>query len=77
MPSESPCFEGNPTTQTVYLGTMAINLTGIAVVTGLTQGYLSRIFSGERTPSLPVAKKIAKALDLNLQELVDLLEKKG
>lgn len=77
MASDSPCFEINPTAQTVYLGSMAINLTGIAVVTGLTQGYLSRVFSGERTPTIPVAKKIAKALDLNLQELVDLLEKKG
>lgn len=77
MASESPCFEVNPTAQTVYLGTMALNLTGIAVVTGLTQGYLSRIFSGERTPTLPVAKKIAKALNMNLQELVELLEKKG
>lgn len=37
--------------------------------TGLSQSMISRIRSGERTPSLPSAVKIARALDIDIGEL--------
>ncbi|MDQ3233396.1 MAG: helix-turn-helix transcriptional regulator [Pseudobdellovibrionaceae bacterium] len=35
---------------------------------GISKGYLSRIESGERIPSVPMLEKIAKALGVPLKE---------
>ena len=56
------CIEKKPTSQTIYLGGVPINLTALAISQGLDQGGVSKILSGKRRPSLPYARKMASGL---------------
>ena len=53
-----------------------LNLSDVARGTGLSVSHISRVFSGDRTPSLPVLKGIAKYLSVDLTELSGFLETK-
>lgn len=41
---------------------------------GISAAHVSNVLAGKRRPSLDVAKRIAKACDMSLQALVDLVE---
>lgn len=63
------CLEENPTAQSVKLGDCYINIRRLAD-RGFEHGYLSRILSGERTPSLDYARRIANELGMTLESLL-------
>jgi transcriptional regulator with XRE-family HTH domain len=68
------CLEKRPTTQSVYFGQEFINLSLIAVTTGISISALSMIFSGKRTPRVANAKRIAQALGMNVGKFLGALE---
>ena len=68
------CIEKKPTSQTIYLGGVPINLTALAMSQGLDLGGVSKILSGKRRPSLPYASKMARGLGMGLEDMLDALE---
>jgi transcriptional regulator with XRE-family HTH domain len=46
-----------------------LTLDGLAAATGLTKSYLSKIERGQSTPSIAVALKVARALDVDVGRL--------
>ena len=52
----------NPTTQSVLFMDSYINLSVIALLTGLSVSYVSMIFAGKRNPSLRAARLIVGVL---------------
>lgn len=47
----------------------ALTLEGLAAATGLTKSYLSKVERGLSTPSIAVALKVARALDVDVARL--------
>jgi len=64
----------HPSSQSVYFAGDYINLTDIAVASGLYPNHLSRIFSGKRRPTLNVAQKVSAALGMGLESFLEALE---
>jgi transcriptional regulator with XRE-family HTH domain len=60
----------NPTSQSVLFDNVFINLTTIALRTGVSVPHISMIFSGKRRPSLATTRKIAIALNMDLSAFV-------
>lgn len=58
-----------PTLQ-AYLEANGLNQADVAKKAGITQQYLSMILSGERTPSLPVALKLARIGNIPVESLM-------
>lgn len=50
-----------------------VYMSALAIEVGISAGYLSKLFRGTRTPSLPVAQRLAKCMHLSLQQLLDSL----
>jgi transcriptional regulator with XRE-family HTH domain len=50
-----------------------INLTELAVLTGIKESHLLRIEQGDTKPNMPIVFRICKALDMDPLELSDLL----
>jgi transcriptional regulator with XRE-family HTH domain len=73
--SPRKCIENHPSPQSVLFCDKFINLSTIALYTGISTSHLSMLFSGKRQPSLRVAKLIALALDMSFQIFVTQLEK--
>jgi len=71
------CIVRHPTSQSVWFCGVAINLSQLAESwhPPLDQSYLSRIFAGERIPSLDYMERIATGLGMQLQALHDELKK--
>lgn len=65
----------NPNSQTVMFAGRFINLSEISRQNHIDVSYLSRIFRGQRTPSLPYIKKISRALDMSIEDFVNALDK--
>lgn len=42
---------------------------GLAAVAGISQGYLSQLEQDEREPTLSIAARLARALDLSLDDI--------
>lgn len=55
----------------------AVCLSELGRATGITVSYASRIFSGERRPSLPVASKIAKYLGMSIDKFYGILTRQA
>lgn len=70
------CIETRPTTQTVYLDGIAINIAAVSRKTGYDQGFLSRVFSGKRIPNMVFAQNIADAIGFSLDRFVDAVKAK-
>lgn len=68
------CLEDHPTTKTLRIGGRFISLTKLEKEAGLDHGYTSYIFSGRRTPSIPYAIKLAKALGMTIDDLLYAIE---
>lgn len=45
------------------------NLSALSRATGISLPHLSKIYSGQRTPSLPAANKMATVLGISIDEL--------
>ncbi len=54
-----------------------LNLSDVARGTGISISHINRVFNGNRTPSLPVLRKVAKYLNVDLTELSGYLETKA
>lgn len=68
------CIEVNPTSQSVNLGGVYINLSVLARTQNIDQSYLSRIMAGKRRPRIDHAQKIAGALGITIDRLLELLD---
>lgn len=73
---KSGIVEKSPNTQTIRFAGQFINLSAIARAQGLDVSYLSRIFRGQRTPSLKHCMKIAAILGMSLDDFVAGLEQR-
>lgn len=51
-----------------------INLTELSEKIGVVPSYISKLFHGIGTPSLPVAIKLAEEMEMRLEELLKFLE---
>lgn len=60
------CIELNPTPQSIYLDGVCVNQSALSRVTGIDQGYLSKVLSGKHVPGLFKAQIIADALGFTL-----------
>jgi hypothetical protein len=60
------CIETKPTAQSIQFCQTYINLTVLSAVTGTDHGYLSRIFRGQRIPSVTKCTVLAEALGMTL-----------
>lgn len=56
---------------TDHLKAAGLNRTQLADKMGITYNHLWRIESGNRRPSLPVLARLSKALDVAINDLVD------
>jgi transcriptional regulator with XRE-family HTH domain len=74
MPGPRAYMMDSPTAQSVSFAGHFINLSEIARVEGLNSSYLSRIFSGERNPTIPLARRLANALKMDIGEFIEELE---
>jgi transcriptional regulator with XRE-family HTH domain len=68
-------IEKNPTSKTVWFGGKPINERAIARAQALDQSYVSRVFTGDRTPSIKNARKIAAVLGMGLEDFLEELDK--
>lgn len=66
------CVQSNPTSQRQYVsfGGSYINLSEIARSINRHHSYVSMILSGKRQPGLRVARDIAEALEIGVDDLV-------
>ncbi|MGH7182075.1 MAG: helix-turn-helix domain-containing protein [Nitrospiraceae bacterium] len=70
------CIEDNPTSQTVYLDGVAINISAVAFKTGHDKGYVSRVFAGKRMPNAAYAQDFADAIGFSLDRFVTAIKDK-
>lgn len=68
------CIVSTPDSRTVRFRGQYINVSQIAVMQGLDKSYISRVFRGERDPSLATAKRIAACLGMGVGEFVEALD---
>lgn len=66
-PDEDPIVMGIPP---VTIGNRTYTRTRIAAETGISISHLSRLFSGERRPSLPMALKLANYFGVTVERLL-------
>ena len=67
----------NPNSQTVLFAGQFINLSAISRHQDIDISYLSRIFRGERIPSVRILKKIGTELGYSIDQMLTLLENVG
>lgn len=60
--------------QAVQFAGMCINLSEISRNEGIHVSHISRIFSGQRIPSVDYARRIARALNMGLEQFLYALE---
>lgn len=68
------CIEKNPNAQSVRFNGNFINLSELHRLTGVDLGYLSKIMSGKRQPSLKVSRLIALELGIGLEEFLKAID---
>lgn len=66
QPRPNKCLEKNPTNRSTIFCNEYVSFTAIALMTGMTVASISYIFSGKRKPSVETAKKMSKALGMEL-----------
>ena len=64
-------------TLATYMETEGINQRDFAKRAGITQGHLSLVISGDRTPSLPLALKLARIANVPVESLIGKLHTEG
>jgi|SRR5271157_2617282 len=76
MKQPSGCLVLNPNPQSVRFAGRYVNINAIARSQDLSQSYVSKLLSGKRSPSILVAKKVAAALGMGLEDLLDAIEQR-
>jgi len=56
---------------------MSVNITRLSRQTGYSISHLSRVITGETTPSVPCLEKLARALSIKLDDLHHLIREKN
>jgi transcriptional regulator with XRE-family HTH domain len=64
------------THQSVKLAGRYVDLKALAEGEGLDHGYVSRIMSGERTPSIPYLLKIAAGFKMSVDNLLTAIDER-
>ena len=62
--------------QSISFGGKFINQSVLSRLTGISQSYISRMLSGERSPDLQRAVSLASAMDMSIEEFLDAIEKR-
>lgn len=70
------CIEENPTSRHIKFGGAYINMNMLSRAQNVSQAHVCRVLNGLRTPSMPVALKIASGLGLTIDELLANIEHK-
>ena len=63
-------YEANPNRQTTSFAGLPINLSALSRIAGVSPSHLSRVFSGQAVPSLPLARKLSIELGVTLDTLL-------
>lgn len=74
IPKPNGCLEPKPTSQSLLFCNKFINISRIALHTGISVSHLSMIFARKRHPSLETAKKVAAALGMGREEFLKGIE---
>lgn len=74
MPQPFACLVENPTKSSIIFGGKAINLSALARAQNIDPSYLSRIFSGVRTPRLDYVRRLSAALGMGLEDFLSALD---
>jgi len=56
---------------------VSVNITRLSRKTGYSISHLSRVITGETTPSVPCLEKLARALNVKLDDLHHLIKEKN
>jgi transcriptional regulator with XRE-family HTH domain len=76
MMKPSGCLVYDPNPHSVRFAGKYINISAIARSQRLSQSYVSKLLSGKRSPSIRVAKKVAAALGMGLEDLLEAIEQR-
>jgi transcriptional regulator with XRE-family HTH domain len=76
MSKPSDCLVLDPNPQSVRFAGRYVNISAIARSQGLSQSYVSKLLSGKQSPSILVAKKVAAALGMGLEDLLEAIEQR-
>lgn len=69
-------LDENPTHQSIRLGGRFINAKRMALDLNIERTHLTRIFAGERTPSLDLLRRIARAFGMTMEDLLECIEER-
>lgn len=69
------CFVKQPSRYHIQVMGRYVNLSAIARVLGMDVSYISRIMSGQRSPSIKTAQRLANLFGVSLQEFVDYINR--
>lgn len=64
-------IEDDPTHQSVRFGGRYVSLARLSEDLNIDHGYLSRIFSGVRMPSIPYLQRVATALRMSIPDFLE------
>jgi transcriptional regulator with XRE-family HTH domain len=67
-------LEDKPTPQSIKLGGRYINMLKLSEATGFSHSYVSRILAGKRSPTIPYLRKVAEALYMTVDDLLECIE---
>ena len=76
MEKPKSCLQLKPTSTTPVLSGVAINVSAICRAQGLGQGYVSKILSGERRATIDYYIKIAAALGMSVNGLIEAIDER-
>lgn len=72
---DGPCIETRVRTNSIRLGSRYINLQRLADTVECTEGYLSKALRDpDRSVSVKLLRKLARALDITTDQLIALME---
>ena len=74
MSTASGVLVDKPNPQTIRFAGKFINLSEISRQSGIDSSYLSRIFRGERMPTVPYIRTISGILGMGVQQFLDALD---
>lgn len=70
------CVTEKPIKSSIILGGRYINLSAISRTQDIDLSYLSRIINGKKEPTIRVARKVASAIGMGLEEFLDAIDER-
>ena len=63
-------IEENPDRRTIHFANRYVNLSALARETGFNRSYLSYVFRGKKSPSVPTLQKLSLALAMTMDDFM-------